>query len=153
MLHRSKPLLAAHEPCIDKLRPYNIYNHLGGGGVPRYVWNGGGWWGFGGVGGGVVFHCLGFRLVGGIVVGFPNGILMEVLMSSVGVPFGSSAGPSGVRMVGWDSLCSIGTPQVSRCFCMWCGFSLFSNDLLEILIKSLHRVLARHVGRSNVSLR
>ena len=99
MLHRSKPLLAAHEPCIDKLRPYNIYNHLGGGGVPRYVWGlVGFWWS----GGGVVFHCLGFRLVGGIVVGFPNGIFMEVLMSSVGVPFGSSAGPSLVRRgSGW----------------------------------------------------
>ena len=52
--------------------------------------------------GGVVFHCLGLRLVGGILVGFSNGILMEVLMSSVGVPFGSSAGVSLVRRgSGW----------------------------------------------------
>ena len=104
MLHCSKPLLAAHEPCIDKLRPYNIYNHLGVGGVPRYVWSGGGlvgfWWGFGGMG--VVFHYLGFRLVGGILIGFSNGILMEVLMSFIGVPFGSSAGVSLVRRgSGW----------------------------------------------------
>ena len=102
MLHHSKPLPAAHEPCIDKLRPYNIYSHLGGGGVPRYVWNGGG----GLVGfwrnAGVMFHCLEFRLVGGILVGFSNGILMEVLMSSVGVPFGSSAGvPLVRRSSGW----------------------------------------------------
>ena len=87
MLQCSKLLLAAHEPCIDKLRPYNIYSHLGGGGVLRYVWNGGG----------VVFHCLEFGLVGGILVGFSNGVLMEVLMSSIGVPFGSSAGVSLVR--------------------------------------------------------
>ena len=53
------------------------------------------WWGFGGMG--VVFHCLGFRLVGGILVGFSNGILMEVLFSSIGVPFGSSAGVLLVR--------------------------------------------------------
>ena len=82
--------------------------------MPRYVWNGGGlvgcramcgmvggWWGFGGVGG-VVFHCQEFRLVGGILVGFSNGILMEVLMSSVGAPFGISTGVSLVRRgSGW----------------------------------------------------
>ena len=60
----------------------------------------GGWWGFGGVG--VVFHCLGLRLVGGILVGFSNGILMEVLISFVWVPFGSSTGVSLVRRgSGW----------------------------------------------------
>ena len=51
---------------------------------------------------GVVFHCLEFRLVGGILVGFSDGILMEVLMSSIGVPFGRSAGVSLVRRgSGW----------------------------------------------------
>ena len=144
MLHCSKPLLAAHEPCIDKLRPYNIYNHLGGGGVPRYLWSGGGLVGFSWDGGCIPLSgiSVGWWHFGGV----SNGILMEVLKSSVGVPFGSStggvAGPLGFQMVRCDSLCSTGTPLVSRCFCMWCGFSLFSNDLLNILIKSLHRVLA-----------
>ena len=59
----------------------------------------GGWWGFGGVRG-VVFHCLEFWLVGGILVEFLDGILMEVLMSSIGVLFGSSAG---VLLVCWGS--------------------------------------------------
>ena len=123
MLHRSKSLLAAHEPCTDKLRPYNMYNHLGGGGVPRYVWNGGGLVGFWWSVGGVVFHCLGFRLVGGILVGFSNGILMEVLMSSIGVLSGSSAGVSlGCR---W----SVGVPDGGVGFSLFhwnsAGFSLF----------------------------
>ena len=146
MLHCSKPLLATHEP-------YNIYNHLGGGGVPRYVCNGGGLVGFWWSGGGVVFHCLEFRLVGGVFEWCLNGSFCEFRWGSVRESHWGVAGPSGFRMVGWDSLCSIGTLPVSRCFCMWCGFSLFSNDLLNILIKSLLRVLARQVGRSNVSLR
>ena len=54
------------------------------------------------VGWGVVFHCLGFRLVGGILVGFSNSILKDVLMSSIGVPFGNFAGVSLVhRGSGW----------------------------------------------------
>ena len=55
-------------------------------------------------------------------------------------------------MMWCDSLCSIGALPVSHC-CMWSGFPFFFNDLLNIFIKSLHRVLARHVGRSNVSLK
>ena len=60
------------------------------------------WWRVGGVlaGWGIVFHWLEFRLVGGILVGFLDGILMEVLMSSIKVPFGSS---SGVSLVHWGS--------------------------------------------------
>ena len=149
MLHCFKPLLAVHEPCIDKLRPYNIYHHLGGGGMPRHVWSGGGlvgfWWD------GVVFHCLGFRLVGGILVGFSNGILMKVLMSSVGVPFGSFAGVSLVRRgSGWWGVILFVPLELCRFLVVSaCGvaFSLFYNDLLNILIKSLHRVLARQWDR------
>ena len=83
-----------------------------------------------GVGGvrGVVFHCLKFWLVSGLLMGFSNGILMEFLISSTEVPFeisvGGASGSSGFHIVGWGSFCSIRAPSVSRCFCMWCSFSL-----------------------------
>ena len=106
---------------------------------------------------GVVFHCLGYRFVGGILVGFSTGILMEVLMNSIGVPFGSSAGMSLVHQGSRWWCVIIFVPLEIRRFLIVsaCGvvFSLFSNDLLNIVIKSLHRVLAQHVGWSNVSLR
>ena len=55
----------------------------------------GGWWGFGGVGGCIRLSgiSVGYWRFGGVL----NSILMEVLMSSVGVPFGSSTGVSLVR--------------------------------------------------------
>ena len=145
MLHCSKPLLAAHEPCIDKLRLYNIYNHLGEGGVPRYVWSGGGLVGFWWDGGCIPLSgiSVGWWHFGGVFEWYLNGSFNEFHWGSVWEFRWGVAGPSGFRMVGCDSLCSIGTPLVSRCFCMWRGFPLFSNDLLNILIKSLHRVLAR----------
>ena len=155
MLHHCKPLLATHEPCIDKLRPYNIYSHLGGGGVLCYVWNGGGLVGFWWSGG----NCIPLSGVlvgrwhfGGVFEWYLNGSFNEFCWGSVWEFCWGVAGLSGFRMVGWDSLSSIGTPPVSCCLCMWCGFSLFSNDLLTILIKSLHGVLAWHVRQSSVSL-
>ena len=47
------------------------------------------WWS-----GGVVLYCLEFWLVGDVLVGFSNGILMEFSISSIEVPFGSSVGVS-----------------------------------------------------------
>ena len=127
MLHHSKPLLAALETCIDKLRPYNIYNHLGGDGVPRYVWNGGGlvgfWWG----GGGIPLSgiSVGWWHFGRIFEWYLNGSFNEFHWGSVWELRWGVAGPSGFWMVGCDSLCSIGALPISHCFCMWCGFSPF----------------------------
>ena len=94
--------------------------------------------------GGFLSHCLGFWLLGGVLVRFSNGILIEFTISSGGSVCEFRWGVASLsefRMLGWASLCFIRAPPVSRCFCMWWSFSSFSSDLLNILITSLHRAL------------
>ena len=90
-------------------------------------------------------------------MGFSNGILMEFSMSSIEVPFGSFVGVSLARWSsGWWSEVLFVPLELCRFLVVFaCGgvFSPFSSDLLNILIKSFHRALARHVGRSNVAFR
>ena len=91
MLHCSKPLLAAHEPCIDKLRPYDIYNRLGGGGVQCYVWSGGGLVGFWWDGGCIPLSgiSVGWWHFGGVFKWYLNGSFNEFHWGfHLGVPLG-----------------------------------------------------------------
>ena len=114
---------------------------------------GGGGGGSGGVSveWGLYSIVLEFWLVGGALVEFLNGILMESSIRSIEVPFGNYVGVLlACQSFGWwDEVLYV----LLELRLVVHELFTFSSDLLNIPNESLHRAPAQHIGWSNVAFR